>query len=93
MLSDRQKKALRTEAHKLQPVVIVGKDNVSEGVIAAVDAALSAHELIKVKLLQSATIDKNDAATALCEATDAELVQRIGRVVVLYRPRPEEDAE
>ncbi len=93
MLSDKQKKAFRAQGHHLQPVVLVGKDNVTDGVLEAVDGALTTHELIKVKVLQSATVDKDEAAQALAQATGAELVQRIGRVVLLYRPRPEQDDE
>ncbi len=93
MLSDKQKKAFRAQGHTLQPVVLVGKDNLTEGVLAAVDTALTAHELIKVKLLQSASVDKDDAANKLCDATGAELIQRVGRVALLYRPRPEHDNE
>jgi RNA-binding protein len=90
-LSASQKKAFRARGHQLEPVVIVGKDNVTEAVLKAIDAALTTHELIKVKLLNSATVDKSEAADEICVATEATLVQRVGRVALLYRPRPDED--
>lgn len=86
-VSDKEKKAMRAEAHNLKPIVIIGKDNVTPGVIKAVDAALDQHELIKVKLLQSTSVDKSEAAAVLCVETGATLIQRIGGVALLYRRR------
>jgi RNA-binding protein len=92
-VSDKEKKAMRAEAHNLKPVVIIGKDNVTPGVIQAVDAALDQHELIKVKLLQSTSVDKSEAAAVLCVETGATLIQRIGGVALLYRRRDDEEGE
>ena len=83
--------ALKTRAHKLKPVVLIGKDGLTDALHAAVDAALNTHELIKVKLLQSVDMDKNEAAAQLSARAGAALIQRVGKTVVLYRPRPEED--
>ena len=90
-LTARQLKALKASAHNLKALINVGKGDITEGVIAAVDDALTTHELVKIKLLKSCTVDKNDAAQRLCADTDAALVQRIGRTIVLLRPRPEPD--
>ncbi len=90
-VSDKEKKAMRAEAHNLNPIVIIGKDNVTPGVIAAVDAALHQHELIKVKLLQSTSVDKSEAAAVLCVETGATLIQRIGGVALLYRRRDDDE--
>ena len=90
-ISKGQLKDFRARGHHLEPVVMVGKDNVTPAVIRAIDAALTTHELIKVKLLQSVAIDKDDAAKEICDSLDATLVQRVGRVVLLYRRRPETD--
>ena len=81
---------MRSKAHKLKPVVLVGKDGLTKSVFAAVDAALAQHELIKVKLLKSVDVDKDEAATALAKQSGSWLVQRIGRMAILFRPRPEE---
>ncbi len=87
------RRSLRRLGHKLKPVVLVGKDALSERVVAAIDDALTSHELIKVKLLQSCTLDKDEAAATMAARTQAELIQRIGRTALLYRQRPEEDED
>ena len=90
-ISERQKKVLRGRAHSLKPVVLIGKEGLSESVVAAVDSALTTHELIKVKLLQNCLDDKTAVANALSERLVAGLVQRIGKTIVLYRERPADD--
>ena len=89
-LSQAQLKAFRGQGHTLQPVVIVGKENLNAPVLKAIDAALTTHELIKVKLLQSVALDKDNAAQQICEATGATLIQRVGRVALIHRPRPDD---
>lgn len=86
-LSPRQRKGLRAQAHGLEPVVHVGRVGVTEAVAANVDAALLAHELIKVRLHEPE--DKEAAATALATATGATLCGLVGHTVILYRPHPE----
>jgi RNA-binding protein len=86
-LTGRQRKALRALAHKLQPVVQVGQDGASEGVIGAIDAALLAHELIKVRLHEP--MDKKASAHLLANAAGAALCGLVGHTVILYRPHPE----
>ena len=86
-LSPRQRKALRALAHGLDPVVHVGRAGVTEAVAASVDAALLAHELVKVRLHEPE--DKRGAAAALAAATSAALCGLVGHTVILYRPHPE----
>lgn len=86
-LSGRQRKALRALAHNLQPVVQVGQEGVSDGVVSAVDGALLKHELIKVRLHEPE--DKKASARALADAAGATLCGLIGHTVILYRPHPE----
>lgn len=81
---------LRSLAHHLEPLVLVGSGGLSDGVVAAVRVALRDHELIKVKLGQSFECDRKQAATKLATVVDAALVQLIGRVVVLYRRRTQD---
>lgn len=90
-MTAKEKKAFRARGHHLKPVVLVGKEQLSPAVVGAIDAALTTHELIKVKLLDSCTVEKNDAARLMSVQTGAALIQRIGRTVLLYRPRPDED--
>jgi RNA-binding protein len=84
-LSDSQRRHLRGLAHHLKPVVMVGQDGLKASVLAEVDAALTAHELIKVKV---AAADREERAALIAEITataGAELVQSIGHVAALFR--------
>jgi RNA-binding protein len=92
-LTSKQRAFLRTSAHGLKPIVQIGKGGVSAAAIAAVSEAFSTRELIKVKVLDIAPISTADAALALSDAlSGAQLVQTIGRTIVLYRPDPEDPA-
>ena len=71
-------------------VVQVGKDGLSEGLVGALDAALLQHELIKVRLGEAAGSDRRVLGAALAEAAAAELVQVLGRTVLIYRRRAED---
>ena len=79
---------LRALGHDLVPVVMIGKDGVTEGLVAAARAALLTHELIKVKVQQEAPVDRHAAAAAVAEATDAVLAQVLGRTFLLYKRHP-----
>ncbi len=79
---------LRSLAHPLDPVVQVGKDGVTKDLLGAVDRALNDHELIKVKLLADGSVERKIIAAKLASHTASEVAQVIGRIVVLYRPRP-----
>ena len=85
-LSSRQRKHLRGLAHGLEPIVHVGNAGVTDAVLQAVDAALAAHELVKVRLHQPS--EKHAAAEALAAGSGAALCGLVGHVVILYRPHP-----
>lgn len=87
-LTGGQKRYLRGLAHKIRPVVFVGEGGISESVAGALDDALTAHELVKVRLRQPD--DKKTAAQNLAEATGSALCAVVGHTVVLYRPNPDE---
>jgi len=88
-VDNASRKRLRQIAHHLHPVIIVGDAGVSDAVVAETDRALCDHELIKVKV-NSEDRDARDAlGTALTDACRAEVIQRIGKVLVLYRANPE----
>lgn len=86
-LTGRQRKHLRGLAHGFEPLVHVGSAGVTDAVLEAVDAALTAHELVKVRLHQPE--DKHAAADALAAGTSASLCGLVGHVVLLYRPHPD----
>src|SRR5699024_310613 len=89
MLTGKQKRFLRKEAHHLKPVFQVGKQAVNENLINQVADYLEKNELIKVNILQNCGEDKHEVAeqlTEVTEATEALLVQIIGNNIVLYKP-------
>lgn len=86
-LSGRQRKLLRGMAHSLEPVVQVGQGGIADGVVRATDAALLAHELIKVRLHEPE--DKKASARELADATGAALCGLVGHTIILYRSHPE----
>ena len=88
-LNNAEKKRLRSLGHHLSPVILIGKEGMSASLLAATDAALDDHELIKVRLGQNAPLEREEAAPMLAQAAAAALVQRIGRVFLLYRPNPD----
>lgn len=85
-LTGAQRQKLRGRAHGLEPVVLVGHSGVTDAVLEAVDEALLAHELIKVRLHQPE--DKRADAATLAERSRAVLCGLIGHTVILYRPHP-----
>ena len=86
-LTGKQKSYLRSLAHKLKPVVQVGHQGATEGVLAAVEVALERHELIKVKVSGESESDAADIAPELEKASHSQVAQIIGHTVVLYRRR------
>ena len=88
-LSPSQKRYLRGLCHHLKPVVMVGDKGLSESVLREIDRALLDHELIKVRVSSEDRDDKRAAIDALLQGSGAELVQRIGHIVCLYRRHPE----
>lgn len=89
MLSGKEKRYLRSLANTIDPVVQVGKASVNDSVLFSLNEALDARELVKVKVLKNCLDEVKDVAQELAEQSKAELVQVIGRNVVLYRPNPE----
>jgi RNA-binding protein len=85
MLTGKQKRYLRSLAHHLPPLVQVGKSGITANLIGQVEQELEAHELIKVSVMDTSPLDKDEVRDILIEETGAEWVQSIGRLVVLYR--------
>ncbi len=82
--------ALKQQAHHLNPVVMIGQHGLTETVIKEVDASLNAHELIKIRVLGDDRDERSAMADALCQQLGAVLVQHIGKLLVLYRAKPQE---
>ncbi len=90
-LRPRQRAALKARAHALEPRVQVGQAGLSDAVVNEIDRALTAHELIKVKILADRDA-REEIAAAICARTDSALAQSVGKVVVLWWPKPDEPA-
>lgn len=89
-LTPRERAHLKGRAHALEPVVQIGNAGLSDAVVAELDRALTAHELIKVRVGASSRDAREALCDAICERTDAASVQRVGKILVLWRPRPAE---
>ena len=90
-LSAKQRSDLRAQAHKLKPTVIIGDKGLTDPVVAEIDRALKAHELIKIR----ASTDDRDARDlwleSICQKLEAHPVQQIGKMFVIYRQKPQEE--
>ncbi len=87
-LTGAQRKFLRGMANRLEALIIVGKQGASDSLIRATDVELTAHELIKVRF-NGFKDEKGALSDKIAEATQAEVVGRVGHVVMLYRQHPE----
>lgn len=88
-LSNKQKQYLKGLAHPLKPVVLLGANGLTEGVVAEIDGALEHHELIKVKVPEDDRDMRRTVQDAIARETNAQVVQSIGKTLVLYRPAQE----
>ncbi|MBX9704599.1 MAG: ribosome assembly RNA-binding protein YhbY [Silvanigrellaceae bacterium] len=79
------KQSLKAKAHHLKPVVLLGSKGLTPGVIEETNHALTAHELIKVKINGAEREERHAMSKELCEAVHADLIQLIGNIAVLYR--------
>ncbi len=84
-----ERRRLRAQAHSLRPVVLVGAAGLTDAVLAEIDGALTAHELIKIRLRLEEREQREAAAARIAERLGAAQVQRVGHVFTYYRPRPE----
>jgi RNA-binding protein len=91
VLTARERAHLKARAHALEPVVQVGQAGATPEVTAEVDRSLTAHELIKVRVGAADRELREAVGEALAAATDAAVVDRIGKVLILWRPRPIEE--
>jgi|SRR5690606_3414632 len=90
-LTTRERTALKARAHALEPLVHVGGAGVTDGLVAEVDRALTAHELIKVKVATDDRVARVAAGDEIAARTGASVVHRVGKIVILWRKRPDED--
>lgn len=84
-LDPASRKHFRTLGHQLNPVVMVAERGLTEGVGLELERALEDHELIKVKLGVADPAARRAIAAELCEQHRAELVQAVGKIILIYR--------
>ncbi len=85
-LSNIEKKTLRKKAHSLKPVVMIGQHGLTDAVLAEVDIALNAHELIKIRIRGADKNKRTEQCAQIEHQLSAEVVHQIGGITVLYRP-------
>ncbi|GHG73672.1 RNA-binding protein [Alishewanella longhuensis] len=84
-LTNKQKQFLKSKAHDLKPVILLGGNGLTEGVVAEIENALNHHELIKIKVPGEDREQKVLIMDAIIRETKAEKVQVIGKILVLFR--------
>jgi RNA-binding protein len=89
-LTTRERAHLKARAHALEPVVHIGTAGITDAVVAELERALTAHELLKVKIGGDDRDERVALGDELCARTGAAAVDRIGKILILWRPRPVE---
>jgi RNA-binding protein len=92
-LSSRERAHLKARAHSLEPVVRIGRAGVTDNLVAEVERALTAHELIKVRNDAADRDARVEMGDTICARTGAAVVHRVGKILILWRPRPQEAEE
>jgi putative YhbY family RNA-binding protein len=88
-LTPAERRALRARAHALHPIVMIGSAGVTETVLKEIDLALKSHELIKIRMLGDDRSAREGALERIRVALDAAPVQLIGKILIVFRPKPE----
>lgn len=89
-LTPAERRALKARAHHLQPVVMIGDAGLTPKVLREIDISLKSHELIKIRVLGDDRDARAGMVAAICEPLDAAPVQHIGKILVIFRPRPDD---
>jgi RNA-binding protein len=84
-----ERKALKARAHNLNPILQLGEKGLTDAVIAEIDRALGAHELIKIRAAPLNRDEREVALASICERTGAQAVQHIGKMLIVYRQKPQ----
>ena len=91
-LSSTQRSYLRSQSHHLEPVVLIGKNGITDVTIEAVNQALDARELIKIKFREYKD-EKKSLSHQLAESTESHIVGTIGHTVILFRQNPDKEKQ
>jgi putative YhbY family RNA-binding protein len=88
-LSSRERALLKARAHALEPIVRIGNAGVTPELVREADRALSVHELIKVSIAAGDREERVALGDELAERVDAAPVHRVGKILILWRPKPD----
>ena len=89
-ITPAQRRSLRARAHALRPVVFIGENGLSDSVVDEIASSLDTHELIKVRAAGGDRTARESLLSQICDRLDAAPVQHIGRMLVIFRPAPEQ---
>src|SRR5512134_1803392 len=92
-LTPARRRALRASAHPLHPTVIIGEAGLSAPVLAEIERSLTSHELIKIKVAGDGRERRESLLAEICETLSAAPVQHIGKILVIYREKPEPEPQ
>ena len=84
-LTEQQKREFRSRGHQLKPVVTIGNSGLTDAVMRELDLSLEHHELMKIRISGAGRDERRKLIDAVCDACDAETVQTIGNIALLYR--------
>jgi RNA-binding protein len=84
-----QRRSLRARAHRLRPIVAVGNHGLTPAVLHEIDVALTAHELIKVRVFSDLRTEREALLERICAELSCAAVQHLGKVLIIWRPNPE----
>jgi putative YhbY family RNA-binding protein len=90
VLTSASRRSLRARAHRLHPLVMIGEAGLTAQVLKEIDLALKSHELIKIRVLNEDRSQRALWIEEICRTLDCAPVQHIGKILVVYRPRPEQ---
>nr|WP_072537408.1 ribosome assembly RNA-binding protein YhbY [Anaerococcus mediterraneensis] len=85
MLTGKQRAYLKQEAHDFKPIINIGKNSLSDKLIDAIDEALEARELIKIKILNNNLDDDEEIIQTILEKLDCEFISHLGSIFTIYR--------
>jgi len=86
-VNSEQTKELKTRAHMLKPIIMIGQAGLTEAVLKEIEIALDIHELLKIKV-RAERDERKEIFQQICIDTKAEKIQSIGQVIVIYRKKP-----
>ena len=92
-LSVSQRRLLTAQGHSLSPVVLIGKAGLTSNVIEELDRGLLSHELIKIKVQLNDRNTRKAIYEEICHRLNAEPIQQIGKILLVYRPKPEQSED